>query len=157
MPKSQPILNLKDSAAAPVPKTTPNLLPCLIHHDGSIGTPNPAFWDPKPSSSTSGETEQQTESYFRGRKLLGKTLPLPEGYRGVVATPSSPPETDEEVIDLEAEKNGTLQIQAEFDQVVVWAHENLSTVNNSDDAYVRAVEEWVGVAGAVHSFDEGGK
>lgn len=120
-------------------------------------------------------------AYFRGRKFHGKTLPLPEGYKGVVASKVSPKqqqttnhkprlahemsfvmENDEpEVIDLDSEAGsggqepevqvgGGMEIQAEFEEVVVWGHEHLADAGG--DAYVRGVEEWVGFAERVHSF-----
>lgn len=39
---------------------------------------------------------------------------------------------------------GKMAVTAEFDEVVVWGHERLG--KSEDDAYVRGVEEWMGVA-----------
>jgi ribonuclease H2 subunit C len=72
---------------------------------------------------------------------------LPEGCRGVVAAasaagePSRRPE-EPEVIDLEAETpQASLQVQAEFDEIVVWGHE--AAVDASADPYIGGVEEWM--------------
>jgi ribonuclease H2 subunit C len=89
-------------------------------------------------------------AYFRGRKLQGKSVKLPEGYRGVVAAVSEAekPATEAEVIDLEAEApQGSLQVQAEFDEMLVWGHE--STVDASADPYMRGVEEWLALSDTV--------
>lgn len=63
-----------------------------------------------------------------------------------------------EVVDLEAEERsaqepevgGSMEVQAEFDEVVVWGHESLAEAGG--DAYVRGVEEWIGFAGRVHAY-----
>ncbi|KAK0712271.1 ribonuclease H2, subunit C [Apiosordaria backusii] len=147
MSKSQPILHL-DSASSSHKKTTAHLLPCKIHHTGPV-EPTQSFWDPRTSESSS----DTKEAYFRGRKLKGKPLALPEGYKGVVAVSSLPDQNgDADVIDLEKDGHGKLEVQAEFDEVVVWGHESLADA--AADGYVRSLEEWVGVAGAIHSFDD---
>lgn len=86
-------------------------------------------------------------AYFRGRKLQGKSVKLPEGYRGVIAAVSEAeePTVQTEVIDLEAETpQGSLQVQAEFDEMLVWGHE--SAVDASADPYLRGTEEWLALA-----------
>ncbi|KAK1775715.1 ribonuclease H2, subunit C [Copromyces sp. CBS 386.78] len=74
---SRPIFAFTNTST-PLPKTTPNLLPCRIHHDGSV-EPTDSFWNPR-------EEDGLKTSYFRGRKLHGKSLPLPPGYKGVIAS-----------------------------------------------------------------------
>lgn len=55
---------------------TPHVLPCRIHHDGPIESTE-RFWAPRPD-------EDGTQSaHFRGRKLRGRRVPLPDGYRGM--------------------------------------------------------------------------
>lgn len=92
-------------------------------------------------------------AYFRGRKLHGKALRVPEGYRGVVVDKTEPPKPqaprpdEPEVVDLEAEDEmplGALETKAEFDEIVIWGHE--SVADTSSDPYVRGVEEWMEVA-----------
>ncbi|KAK4180863.1 ribonuclease H2, subunit C [Triangularia setosa] len=149
MTTSQPILNLGSASSSPK-KTTAHLLPCKIHHTGSV-EPTKSFWDPQ----TFPLSSDIKEAYFRGRKLKGKPLALPEGYKGVVAISSLPDQNGQAyVIDLEKNNHGKLEVQAEFDEVVVWGHESLADAGA--DGYVRSLEEWVGVAGAIHSFDDGG-
>ena len=87
-------------------------------------------------------------AYFRGRKLHGKTVKFPEGYRGVIAakTEKQPsPENHSDVVDLEREDEpGKLQVQAEFDDMVIWGHE--ATADVSSDPYVRGMEEWLALS-----------
>jgi len=95
--------------------------------------------------------------YFRGRKLHGKTVKLPDGYRGVVA--AAAPKEDEkmassdiDVVDLVEEDQSrtaqaALNVQAEFDEMVVWAHE--ATADATADPYVRGMEEWLTLADQV--------
>lgn len=92
-------------------------------------------------------------AYFRGRKLHGKELKVPEGYRGVVVDKTDPPEPqttrpdEPEVVDLDAEDEiplGALDTKAEFDEMVIWGHESMA--DTSSDPYVRGIEEWMNVA-----------
>lgn len=137
------MLSLKsENAQGETPKATPHLLPCRVHHSGSVG-PVQSFWEPKVADGT-------RTAYFRGRKLQGKSVKLPEGHRGVVAVASaaeepSRPAEDAGVIDLDAETpQGSLQVQAEFDEMVVWGHE--TTADASADPYLRGAEEWLALA-----------
>ena len=160
---SQPILSLTSSADRP--KTTPHLLPCRVHHTGDV-EPVDAFWDPRPvegaPTSTDGlspsSSTTTSTAYFRGRKLQGKTVKLPAGYRGVVvaaastaASSSSSTETepvDEQEQQKDAPGESTeLSVQADFDEVVIWAHE--ATADAAADPYVRGMEEWLGLADQV--------
>ncbi|ODH49901.1 hypothetical protein GX48_03990 [Paracoccidioides brasiliensis] len=63
------------------PSITPNILPCRIHHDGPVEI-STRYWDPvfdmnNPVTAT---------AYFRGRKLRGRRVAIPEGYQGVLAS-----------------------------------------------------------------------
>ncbi|KAF4995452.1 hypothetical protein FGRMN_5133 [Fusarium graminum] len=99
---------------------------------------------------------------FQGRgkysampKLQGKVVKLPEQCRGVVVerVPEENPEaTVEEPIEVdnEEEKIGSMQIKAEFDEIVVWGHETVADA--SADPYVRGIEEWLQVADQIHSY-----
>lgn len=98
-------------------------------------------------------TDGKRISYFRGRKLHGKALRVPEGYRGIVVDKTEPPKPqaprpdESEVVDLDAEDEmplGALDTKAEFDEMVIWGHE--SVADTSSDPYIRGVEEWMKVA-----------
>ncbi|KAK0645496.1 ribonuclease H2, subunit C [Cercophora newfieldiana] len=146
----KPILSL---ASENPQKATPNLLPCRINHNGSIEPVDSSFWDPR-----TGDDGASTV-YFRGRKLHGKTVKLPEGYRGVVASAAPKEEekrtSDVEVVDLvDDEQSRTpqaaLNVQAEFDEMVVWGHE--ATAEATADPYVRGMEEWLTLAEQIHTY-----
>lgn len=100
-------------------------------------------------------------AYFRGRKLHGKALKVPEGYRGVVVDKTEPPEPraprpdEPEVVDLDAEDEmplGMLDTKAEFDEIVIWGHESMA--DTTSDPYVRGVQEWMKVAEKVRKVRE---
>lgn len=110
---------------------------------------------------TDTATDGKRVAYFRGRKLHGKALKVPEGYRGVVVDKTEPPEPraprpdEPEVVDLDAEDEmplGTLDTKAEFDEIVIWGHESMA--DTSSDPYVRGVEEWMKVAEKVRRVHE---
>ncbi|KAL1869924.1 hypothetical protein Daus18300_005385 [Diaporthe australafricana] len=142
----QPILSVGQREGPSCDKATPNVLPCRIQHDGPISSTD-AYWKP------SQEPDGKRVAYFRGRKLHGKALKVPEGYRGVVVDkteapkPQAPRPDEPEVVDLDAEDEmplGALETKAEFDEMVIWGHESMADA--SSDQYVRGVEEWVAVA-----------
>jgi ribonuclease H2 subunit C len=69
----------------------PHLLPCKVNHDGPVnaserywkaevgqGSYDPYRWLNAIFTSTDGKHT----AYFRGRKLQGRSVKLPEGYRG---------------------------------------------------------------------------
>ncbi|EHA47333.1 hypothetical protein MGG_17682 [Pyricularia oryzae 70-15] len=129
-----------------------HLLPCTIHHDGPVDQVQ-SYW--KPTESQDGKKT----AFFRGRKLHGKAIRVPEGYKGIVVEKGpedGPAETraDEPVtVDVDAEEKvatTALDTKAEFEEMVIWGHE--STADASSDPYVRGVEEWVSLAEQVHSY-----
>ncbi|KAJ6788474.1 hypothetical protein PWT90_02619 [Aphanocladium album] len=103
------------------------------------------------------------EAYFRGRRLKGKTLPLPDGYRGLVMERTAdelkketqPPsdgtdDNDDEVVAMETV--GAMQPTGEFDEMVIWSHESMASA--AADPYVRSVEEWLQVSEKIHDFKD---
>jgi ribonuclease H2 subunit C len=77
--------------------------------------------------------------------LQGKAVKLPEGYRGVVAATSAAQDASSNVVDVDSETpQGSLKTQAEFDEIVVWAHE--TAVDAAADPYMRGTEEWIALA-----------
>ena len=129
---------------------TPNILPCTIKHSGPVSS-DPRYWNP------STEQDGTSTSFFRGRKLRGKKIPLPKAYQGVVLQ-----KTDKKVIakpsmplpGIEAEDANTpkeidtmiMEQHATFSDVIVLDHE---AVPASDDVYVKGMEEWIHFAEAV--------
>ncbi|KAF6825470.1 ribonuclease H1/H2 small subunit [Colletotrichum plurivorum] len=146
---SQPIFSITSDGSEKKSKAVANLLPCRIHHDGPVGETE-SFWEPKT------EVDGKHVAYFRGRKLHGKTVKLPENYTGVVVEKSDKkietrrPEDDEDMEDAEPQPElGAMDVKAEFDEIVIWGHEATA---DSSDPYVRSIEEWLTVAEQIHSY-----
>ncbi|KAF7547202.1 hypothetical protein G7Z17_g7883 [Cylindrodendrum hubeiense] len=146
---SQPILSLKTNDETP--KAVANILPCRIHHNGPID-PISAYW--KPTTADDGTKF----AYFRGRKLQGKVIRLPDQCRGVVVERKKDEEPLADVVDLveegddPPERVGSMQVTAEFDEMVVWEHENMN--DSTGDPYIRSMEEWLQVADQIHSYQQ---
>jgi ribonuclease H2 subunit C len=146
----------KQSSAANNEKSvedcTPNILPCRIHHDGLVETLD-RYWYP-----VSDEKDESLQTaYFRGRRLRGRRIAIPDGYQGIVAQPTErvlPPKRrdpgyEAENIQVEQEEpTKVLEKQATFDEFMVWGHEELPA---ADDAFVKGVEEWLKMAEALHT------
>ncbi|KAF2083272.1 ribonuclease-like protein H2 subunit C [Saccharata proteae CBS 121410] len=130
-------------------KCTPNLLPCRVHHDGPVNATD-RYWRP------ANDGDDTQTSYFRGRKLRGRTVPVPQGYRGPTnrILPTQPNETAD--VDGDDDMNEERPIEtkvaeevASFDEMVLWNHETLP--DGVDDAYVKGVKEWIAFAEAIHT------
>ena len=104
-------------------------------------------------------------AYFRGRKLKGKEVRVPTGYRGVAVKKNSEEGRDavedrrrrrrneytneygDEVGEEEEEEQvAVLEEVAAFEEVVVWDHEK---VVEDDDGIVKGLAEWIRFAEAV--------
>ncbi|CAG8921414.1 unnamed protein product [Penicillium salamii] len=129
---------------------TPNIIPCRVHHDGPVESLD-RYWLPLKDEKDNTET-----SHFRGRKLRGRRVALPDGYQGVVAVPTDrvlpptqQPDNDNAHDESEMEEPvKILETQGTFDDIVVWGHE---TVPAADDTFVKGVEEWLQFAEAMHT------
>lgn len=103
----------------------------------------------------SANLDNNQSSYFRGHKLRGRRVAIPEGYTGIVATttdrvsqqPVKNASAENEVTELE-EPVKILETQGTFDDMIVWGHEILPA---ADDPYVKGVEEWVRFAETVRT------
>ncbi|GFQ04828.1 ribonuclease h2 subunit c [Phtheirospermum japonicum] len=69
----------RDKAAAADLTGQVHQLPCCIKHDGP--TPVSHYFKPK-TTGIEVDGLKVEEAYFRGRKLHGTTIALPEGYSG---------------------------------------------------------------------------
>ena len=56
----------------------------------------------------------------------------------------------EEEGEEEQEPTKVVEEIAQFDEMVIWGHEELAA---DDDIFVRGVEEWIGFAEAMHSYE----
>lgn len=68
------------------PTCAVNVLPCRIQHNGPVHA-STRHWTPEITSD--GNQNSTATAYFRGRKLNGRVLDLPEGYRGMYLVLSS--------------------------------------------------------------------
>lgn len=144
---------------------TANLLPCRIHHDGTIALSD-RHWAPlqtstAPASSespnkeidTSSSDESKLTAHFRGRRLYGREVAIPAGYTGALIRvtkdemPKAPGSEGVDDEDMEEETTFVAEQNASFEKIVVWRHEEVA--DGSDDRYIRGVEEWIGLAESV--------
>jgi len=172
--KMPPPLFTVESESCGQKKSTVNLLPCRIHHDGDV-TPSDIFWNPTKTSGKQPDRyaklrrssnmnicnlDNTQTAYFRGRKLKGKAMKLPEGYYGTVVKKTEiKPETStrlEATEEVEVVENpedevqiGAMKGKATFDELMVWGHE--STTDSTVDPYVRGMEEWIAFAEQVRT------
>ena len=56
-------------------KVTPNLLPCTLGYTGPVDATK-RYWNEQVDGNG------QKVAYFRGRKLLGRDVMIPEGFSG---------------------------------------------------------------------------
>ncbi|KAL8758608.1 MAG: hypothetical protein Q9199_001345 [Rusavskia elegans] len=135
---------------------TPNLLPCRINHDGPVNASH-RYWAPE------HDKDGNLEAYFRGRKLKGREVTLPKGYKGIVVKEAANEDEthkrnierlrrrqseEEDVGEDDEEEVKMLEEVANFKDFIVWGHE---AVADGDDAFVKGVEEWIGFAAAMHA------
>lgn len=116
-----------------------------------------------------GLPDGKLESYFRGRRLRGREVRVPQGYEGKVVkeAPNGPVGGGDEEEqrrkdsgargegegggggeddDEEEEEAKVLGDVASFEELVIWGHEAMP---EADDPFVKGVEEWVKFAEAV--------
>jgi ribonuclease H2 subunit C len=189
------------------PSCAVNVLPCRIQHNGPVNA-STRHWTPQESSDGKSNT-----AYFRGRKLNGRVVELPDGHVGMLCVslslmiissidlgfvsitslflpenqkpkgrrkkktnspsqtgsillktntilPSLPtttldtttPHLDEQQEEEEQDSSSTPETKllnqlATFDKILVYGHE--VQPDAQEDVYVKGMEEWIGLAGAV--------
>lgn len=159
---TQPILTIKPEENKA--KAIANLLPCRIHHNGPVDAAS-QYWKPTTAEGTTKPpinlapkkattpnksifSDGSKTAYFRGRKLHGKAIKLPEQCHGVVIErrddTARPAGTEDEEL---SDPVGTMRVTADFDELVVWGHE--AVADAAEDPYVRSMEEWLQVADKV--------
>lgn len=135
-------------------KCTPNLLPCRIEHSGPVNAAD-RYWRAEK------EDDGTRTAYFRGRKLRGRNLQLPDGYRGAVVSntskvlPQSEAERETDADEEDDDQRIEVRIMeevGEFDEVVVWEHE--VAPDETEDPYSKGVSEWIAFAEAMHTSPE---
>jgi len=99
------------------------------------------------------------EAYFRGRKLKGKEIKVPDGYQGVIVKDAGKQKNAansmgdraraiyEDNEDEEKEDDiDVLEEVSSFSGIMIWGHE---TIAENDDAFVKGMGEWISFAEAV--------
>ncbi|OJD27887.1 hypothetical protein ACJ73_00704 [Blastomyces percursus] len=149
---------------------TPNILPCRIHHDGPVEISS-RYWNPVVDENN----HDTATAYFRGRRLRGRRVFIPEGYEGVLAKTDSglqlaawesrtkkndqgrshrnfDLEDDEDDDDDDNDEDywksfAIVEKQGSFSDFMVWDHEKVPA---TDDPFVKGVSEWIRFAEAMH-------
>ncbi|KAK6363490.1 hypothetical protein TWF730_000922 [Orbilia blumenaviensis] len=140
-----------------------NVLPCRIKYTGSASSSR-QLWNPttQPANPDNNASVETHTSYFRGRKLAGTKLVVPDGYQGrVLDAGSSTPlvtgnqkkemlyqDDDEEGENIE-ESNEWATV-ASFNEIMVWGHE--VAVDGTQDGVVKGVEEWMEMAKILNGY-----
>ncbi|PWW72208.1 ribonuclease H1 small subunit, partial [Tuber magnatum] len=134
---------------------TIHLLPCHVKHTGSANATK--HW-----VVNAGEVDGTKVAHFRGRRLVGKAVSLPEGYSGHVLTVTDDVPTGaierskrnrpvEEGEGEEGEEGEgevkTFKGLATFDNVVVWGHD--IAPEEGGEYIARGMNEWIGLASKV--------
>lgn len=134
--------------------STPNLLPCHIHHDGMVD-PVEGLWKPHATS------DGPKVTYLRGRKLIGKELPLPDQYTGVLvrsepaATSSndtiSTPNREKSATGVEfpSDEAVVFHLGSKFNKICIWTHG--ASASDTADPYAKCIEEWLHTASQIHA------
>ncbi|KAI4718090.1 hypothetical protein E4T48_05666 [Aureobasidium sp. EXF-10727] len=131
-----------------------NVLPCRIQHNGPVNA-STRHWTPQVESN--GKENSTSRAYFRGRKLTGKverrTNQIETTGAILQKTDIVLPTTTQTPLDHEQEDQDStpetkvLRQLATFDKITVYGHE--VQPDAQEDVYVKGVNEWIGLAGAV--------
>ncbi|XP_071703447.1 uncharacterized protein [Rutidosis leptorrhynchoides] len=116
-------------------------VPCCIKYTGP--SPVSHYFKPK-STGIEVDGLNVKEAYFRGRKLQGTTVSLPDGYSGFVI--GKKPSAKRKALDANAEMAASWETSAKFQNITLWNHDNLPS---KEDTFLRAFH-WFDVAKALH-------
>ncbi|XP_042475059.1 ribonuclease H2 subunit C [Macadamia integrifolia] len=117
-------------------------LPCYIKHNGPC--PVSHYFKPK-NSGIEVDDFTVEEAYFRGRKLQGTTIPLPDGYSGFVLGKKKKP-CKGKASEISEGNLNCWEIGAKFQSITYWNHDSLPS---HDDTFLRCFH-WFAVANALH-------
>ncbi|XP_052144984.1 uncharacterized protein LOC127764187 [Oryza glaberrima] len=116
-----------------------HLLPCGIKQNGAAAVSD--YFKPK-DTGVEVEGIRVEEAFFRGRKLQGATISLPDGYRGYVLEKRS---GGKDMKKLEGEVSN-FKSRAEFQNITYWNHD---TTPSAEDPLPRCFH-LLTVANAMH-------
>ncbi|KAK3037079.1 hypothetical protein RJ639_029921, partial [Escallonia herrerae] len=114
-------------------------LPCCIKYDGPCSVSQ--YFKPKPTGIEIDGLNVK-EAHFRGRKLQGTTIPLPQGFSGYVIGKRN--SDGKKSFDLPEGNPNHWQMKAKFQDITLWNHDSLPS---QDDASFRTFH-WFAVAKA---------
>lgn len=118
-------------------------LPCCIKYNGQCCVSD--YFKPKITGVVVDELELK-EASFRGKRLAGTTLPIPENYRGFVLEKKN---SKREMVSTKgSEKAGldTWNATASFQNITYWNHD---TIPSESDTF-NCCFHWFAVANAIH-------
>ncbi|KAJ4757867.1 Ribonuclease H2 subunit C [Rhynchospora pubera] len=118
-----------------------HLLPCSVKHNGPSDVSN--YFKPR-NTDIEVEGIRVQEAFFRGRKLHGFTVPIPDGYSGYVLQKSQLG-NGKDVENFEGE-SGCWQSRRQFGNITYWNHDNMPS---SDDPLFRCFH-WFPISDALH-------
>ncbi|KAI7500475.1 hypothetical protein KC367_g3595 [Hortaea werneckii] len=154
----------------------PNILPCAIHHSGPIKV-SKRYWSPTTATAAHDDgTKKLQTAHFRGRKLQGRRIRLPEGYIGKILQKtdeeeevdqhSTRPQREGQTPDVpagsadDADEDGNmsrgaapvkmLETKGTFDSLTIWGHDH-APLDGEEDEFARGIGEWIGFAEAIHT------
>ncbi|KAK6933893.1 Ribonuclease H2, subunit C [Dillenia turbinata] len=138
--ESQGTINLCSSA--PVDLTNEvHQLPCCIKYSGPSAISH--YFKPRPAG-IEIEGLAVEEAYFRGRKLQGTTVMLPEGFCGYVL--GRKVSHKRKASQMSEGNSNCWEPTARFQNITCWNHDSLPS---HDDAFLRSFH-WLAVSKALH-------
>lgn len=124
-----------------------NILPCRINHDGRMKITK-RHWI------TSAESDGTRTAHFRGRRLRGRVIRLPDQYQAFILNATDktivepPPLVDDEDEEPEIPEPVRIVEQvSKVEEMIIWGHDQVPA---PDSILVRSVDEWVAFAEAIH-------
>ncbi|KAI9725224.1 MAG: hypothetical protein M1828_003405 [Chrysothrix sp. TS-e1954] len=168
------VYGIERTSSAKRRKYTPEILPLKIHHNGPVNATD-RHWR---SSQNSDGTRT---AYFRGRELCGRSIKLPEGYRGAILRKSArttrdapahtqkqqqlekklqqqaigPEEYNEELRSLAQEPDTSAPDILMMDEIGTFDSLNVWVhdvpPDDAESPYQRGINEWLDLARTIHT------
>ncbi|KAF3322502.1 ribonuclease H2 subunit C isoform X2 [Carex littledalei] len=118
-----------------------HLLPCSVKHNGP--SPVSDYFKPR-KTDVEVEGMNVQEAFFRGRRLHGTTVPIPDGYSGYVL--EKPQVGKRKKLQNSDGESNCWQSRGQFGNITYWNHDNMPS---SDDAVLRSFH-WFPISDALH-------
>ena len=116
-----------------------HLLPCKIHHDGQARVSE--YFNPQ---QVDGEgINAKFEASYRGRRLAGKKVNLPEGVTGIVLRQ----QTGASIGNQQCQSNNFAVADEVFDHFFYWNHD----IEPSETDHVPKTLQWFDIAKTLHA------